>query len=359
MILHGLATLQADRLDTVGLVGAWPSGTAGPATDREAPPARSPAGSQKGSPSTSSADLSGALCTRECPDVKTSPVPVPAISDSVPADHGSDIGTQIVSILFGDVVGFSKLTEPQVPVLLWSISFGLVATLLAGLPDSPLKKKHVGRRHSILVFKGPQEVALFLALGAARPRGCDALAGWHRGAARGPGPAHRAARRTGLPLHRSGDRVAQLHWHACEPRGADRADHTAGPGLCQPGLRGACGGRTGARLRVPLCRADATGQRPRYLSDVSCPSARLRLIVTLYRQSDSCGSYASCRLIGSGRQNIARMTGCQGRAGGAQYQSLTRKPRTTVPLRPPRKSFVNSDLKNGGLAAQKRKIQTP
>ena len=186
LFLHGMATLRAEHLDTELVALAVWDGRPGDGTGGTA---STVAHWQSQGLAVDVIDLSELLC-RECPDLKTSPIPTSASSEATAANQGTDFGTQIVSILFGDVVGFSKLTEPQVPRFVEHF-LGLVAELLAGLPDSPLKKNTWGDG-LYLVFKGAQEAGRFALdlidrVGATRwedvglPAGLDLRIGLHAG----------------------------------------------------------------------------------------------------------------------------------------------------------------------------------
>jgi len=155
MIVHGLATLRADHLDTElvrlavwdGRTGDGPGGTASTV-----------ARWQSQGHAVDVIDLMEIL-RRQCPDLETSWVRAAASSGMATADEGSEFRSQIVSILFGDVVGFSKLTEPQVPRFVKHF-LGLIAELLAGRPNLPVKKNTWGDA-LYLVFEGPREAGRF------------------------------------------------------------------------------------------------------------------------------------------------------------------------------------------------------
>jgi class 3 adenylate cyclase len=72
--------------------------------------------------------------------------PDPSVSSQVTSDTpglqtSSDIGSQIVPILFADVVGFSKLTEVEIPRFVRHF-LGLIAEIMAKLPPGSVKKKN-------------------------------------------------------------------------------------------------------------------------------------------------------------------------------------------------------------------------
>jgi len=155
MILHGLASLRAEHLDTELVALAVWDGRPG---DGAGGTASTVARWRSQGLAVDVIDLRE-IVRRECPDLETSPVRAAAISDLAAADQGSDFGSQIVSILFGDVVGFSKLTEPQVPRFVKHV-LGLIAELVAGSPDSPVQKNTWGDG-LYLVFEGPLEAGRF------------------------------------------------------------------------------------------------------------------------------------------------------------------------------------------------------
>ena len=156
MFLHGLATLRAEHLETeLVALAVW-----------DCRPGDGPGGTASTVARWQSQGLAVdvidvlELLQRECPDLMTTdPAQTLVDSDLAAAQEGTDFGTQVVSILFGDVVGFSKLTEPQVPRFVEHF-LGLVARLIAGLPDAPLKQNTWGDG-LYLVFKGPQAAGRF------------------------------------------------------------------------------------------------------------------------------------------------------------------------------------------------------
>ena len=71
----------------------------------------------------------------------------------------SDLGSRVAAILFGDVVGFSKLTEEQIPRFVKHY-LGLVADRLARLPEAPVKKNTWGDG-LFFVFNDIKQAGLF------------------------------------------------------------------------------------------------------------------------------------------------------------------------------------------------------
>ncbi len=64
-----------------------------------------------------------------------------ALTDHVKLSRPMDLGTQIVPILFADVVGFSEVTEDEIPRFVRHF-LGLIAEILASLPADSVKKKN-------------------------------------------------------------------------------------------------------------------------------------------------------------------------------------------------------------------------
>jgi class 3 adenylate cyclase/tetratricopeptide (TPR) repeat protein len=155
MMLHGLATLRAEQVDTElvavavwdGRPGDGPGGTASTVSRWRAQAV-----------AVEVIDLT-ALLQRESPDLAARQIAVSAVRDEPAADSGLHFGSQVVSIMFGDVVGFSKLTEPQVPRFVEHF-LGLIAELLASGPFLPLKKNTWGDG-LYLAFEGPLETGRF------------------------------------------------------------------------------------------------------------------------------------------------------------------------------------------------------
>ncbi len=76
----------------------------------------------------------------EIPDADDSPTPYPTTTTPAPRD-----GTEVAVFLFGDVVGFSKLEEPQLPPFREHF-LGLIARMIEGLPEpaQPFKRNTWG-----------------------------------------------------------------------------------------------------------------------------------------------------------------------------------------------------------------------
>ena len=155
MILHGLATLRADHLETELLALAVWDGRPGDGRGGTA----STVGRWKSKGFAVDVIELTKILHRESPVLEASPASAPSVLGGGAGEPHSRFGSKIVSILFGDVVGFSKLTEPQVPHFVDHF-LGLVAELLAGLPRKPLKKNTWGDG-LYLVFESPLEAGRF------------------------------------------------------------------------------------------------------------------------------------------------------------------------------------------------------
>ena len=125
--------------------------------------------------------------------------PVIAVEDRL--DTSTDLGLQVVPILFADVVGFSKLTEEEVPRFVRHF-LGLIAGVLAKLPPGSVKKKNNLGRRALLRLRGRADCRAVRPRPPRRGRG-DALGG--EGAAVGHEYPDRPPRGPGLRLHRPRD----------------------------------------------------------------------------------------------------------------------------------------------------------
>jgi class 3 adenylate cyclase/tetratricopeptide (TPR) repeat protein len=137
LIAQGLACLKSKQLDADlvrmavwdGRPGDGPGGTAGSIRGWE----------DQGYP-VEVIDLDGIARSRGIETSRAS-IATPSTVEVPGVDTSTDLGSQIVPILFADVVGFSKLTEAEIPRFVRHF-LGLIAEQLAKLPPGSVKKKN-------------------------------------------------------------------------------------------------------------------------------------------------------------------------------------------------------------------------
>jgi class 3 adenylate cyclase len=137
LIAHGLASLKSRQLDADlvpmavwdRLPGDGPGGTAASVLRWEG----------QGYP-VDVIDLS-LIAKRQVMETTSPSISSQMGSKDIRLDNMSDLGTQIVSILFADVVGFSKLTEEEIPLFVRHF-LGLIAEVLLKLPPDSVTKKN-------------------------------------------------------------------------------------------------------------------------------------------------------------------------------------------------------------------------
>jgi class 3 adenylate cyclase len=137
LIAHGLAALKSKQLDADlvpmavwdGKIGEGPGGTAGTVFRWK----------EQGY----AVDLIDLTAIARSAGIETAdPSLSPPTTLEVPGlDTSTGLGSQIVPILFADVVGFSKLAEEQIPRFVAHF-LGLIAGVLAELPPGSVKKKN-------------------------------------------------------------------------------------------------------------------------------------------------------------------------------------------------------------------------
>ena len=140
-ILHGLAAIKARQLETElkflvvwdGKPGGGPGGTDSTVAHWKA------LGHE-----VEVIDLA-ALLRAECPELAAGDGPSSAAAPvAAPEPHSGIIqGSQVMALLFADVVGFSKLSESQIPKFVQEF-LGLVDALTPPPPHGPLKKNTWG-----------------------------------------------------------------------------------------------------------------------------------------------------------------------------------------------------------------------
>ena len=137
LIAHGLAALKSKQLDADlvpmavwdGRPGDGPGGTAGSVRRWR----------DQGY-AVDVIDLGG-IARSHGIETSNPSAPPPVIAGEDRLDTSTGLGSQIVPILFADVVGFSKLSEEEIPRFVRHF-LGLIAGVLAKLPPGSVKKKN-------------------------------------------------------------------------------------------------------------------------------------------------------------------------------------------------------------------------